>query len=85
MLIDRDLARIELRDARAIDVGANDVVACFGEAGSRNQADITATNNTEVQDLLLTIPWFDAEHRGGQFGNSIVTEGRAAGKAHRRF
>jgi hypothetical protein len=43
--VDRDVALLQARDLACVDVDTNDVIACFGEAGPRDQADIARTKN----------------------------------------
>ena len=49
MLVDGDISSIELGNSIRVDVGANDLMARFREAGTGDEADITTTNDTKVQ------------------------------------
>ncbi len=40
-LVDRDLAGLQARDLGRVDVDAEHLVACLGEAGAGDQADVT--------------------------------------------
>jgi len=50
MLVDRDAAGIELGDALAIDVRANDLVSGFGEASSGDETYVPTTDDGKTQD-----------------------------------
>jgi hypothetical protein len=45
--MDRDLAAIELLDARRVDIDANDVVTRIRETGTRNQPDIARAKDRD--------------------------------------
>jgi hypothetical protein len=47
-LIDWHAAGIELSDASIIDIRAYNVVACLGKARSRNETNVTATNDRKT-------------------------------------
>ena len=44
-LVDGYLARLQARHLAGVDIDADDVIARFGKAGARDQADITRTEN----------------------------------------
>jgi hypothetical protein len=49
VLIDGRTGRLKLRDALGVDVGADNIVANFGETRSRHQANVTT-----IQDNRYT-------------------------------
>src|ERR1700730_5578543 len=53
MLVNGHLARLEVRDALGVDVGADDLVSSFGEASTGYQAHVATTNYREIQGVLL--------------------------------
>src|SRR3989441_12496799 len=44
-LVDRQLVLLERADFGGIDVGANQVVACLGEAGAHDEPDVARTDD----------------------------------------
>jgi hypothetical protein len=74
MLVDGDFAGVELRDPIRVDVGADDVVACLSEASTGDQAYVTTTYDTKIQDASPDETAMDFGNRAGRLGDSIVTE-----------
>ena len=51
---DRDLACIETGDLVRVDIHTNNIVSHLSQAGSRNQTNISGTENSNLHFLSLT-------------------------------
>src|SRR5262249_34053013 len=83
-LEDRDLAGFEPRDLGRVDIEANDVVADFGEAGARDEADIAGAENRDTHALSARTQYRTAHCSGRGQPRPRSAQRRGAGSGRER-